>query len=120
MPRINFIATSTTLSVRVASAFALAGSMLLWGGSEALAQKCKSVHGHFINQVLATASFLYVSCGVCVNGKAIGVLKGDFLAHRHFYHRVGRHSGDWNCFFDCGSRYPHEGWRFALEGGSRL
>jgi hypothetical protein len=76
----NFITRCTTLSVRAISALALAGPMLLLGGSEALAQNCKAVHGHFINQVLVPPPTCTSPVGTCVSGRAIGVLKGDFLA----------------------------------------
>ena len=76
----NFIMNWTKLSVRVISALALAGPMLLLGGSEALAHKCKPVHGHFIDQVLVPSPPCTSPVGTCVSGRAIGVLKGDFLA----------------------------------------
>jgi len=81
----DFMTHCTELSVRVLSAFALAGSMLLLGGSNTFAQNCKPVHGHFINQVLVPSppceSPLQPPFSpTCVSGKAIGVLKGDFLA----------------------------------------
>jgi hypothetical protein len=75
----NFMPRYTTLSVRALSALAVAGPLLFWGGSEALAQNCKPVHGHFINQVLVPSPPCPAP-GACVSGKAIGVLKGDFLA----------------------------------------
>lgn len=76
----NFITRRITLSVRAINALALAGPMLLLGGSEALAQNCKAVHGHFINQVLVSGPSCTSPVGTCVSGRAIGVLKGDFLA----------------------------------------
>jgi hypothetical protein len=76
----DFMTHCTKLSVRVLSAFALAGSMLLWGGSEALAKNCKPVHGQFINQVLIPPGTTCLSPFSCVSGEAKGVIKGDFLA----------------------------------------
>jgi hypothetical protein len=82
MPKKNFMIRYTTLSVRVISALALAGAMLLLGGNTAWAKDCKPVHGHFINQVLVL--FDGTSCtspiGFCVSGQATGVIKGPFLA----------------------------------------
>ncbi|MBI3757550.1 MAG: hypothetical protein HY267_06195 [Deltaproteobacteria bacterium] len=76
----NFMIHCRTLSVRALSALALVGPMLLGGGSEALAQDCRTVHGRFINQVLVPSPPCTSPVGTCVSGKAIGVLKGDFLA----------------------------------------
>lgn len=80
MPQKNFITTCTTLSVRAISALALAGLMVLLGGSEALARNCRTVYGHFINQVLVPSPLCTSPVGTCVSGRAIGVLKGNFLA----------------------------------------
>ncbi len=83
MPKKKFITHCTKLSVRVISALALAGPILLLGGSEALAHKCKPVHGQFINQVVVPTGPTCtspVAINTCVSGRAIGVLKGDFLA----------------------------------------
>ncbi len=81
MPRENFITYRSSLPVQAISAFALAGLLVLLGGSEASARSCRTVYGHFINQVLVPAG---PDCnspvGFCVSGKAIGGLKGDFLA----------------------------------------
>ena len=70
------------LSVRAICTLALAGPLFLFGGSEALAENCKHVHGRFVNQVDATAD---ADCtlpgpGGCVRGNVIGGLRGDFLA----------------------------------------
>ena len=71
----------TTLSVRAISVLTVAGLMLFLGGSEALAQKCKTVHGHFINQVFVlTGPTCSSPIGFCVSGQAIGGLKGDFIS----------------------------------------
>lgn len=80
MPQKHFMTHWTILSVRVLSALALAGPLLLIRPSEAWAQNCKTVHGHFINQVLVPSPPCASPVGTCVSGRAIGGLKGDFLA----------------------------------------
>src|SRR5262245_42526390 len=80
MPTKNFMTNWTKLSVQALSALALVGPALLGGGSEAVAQDCNSVHGRFINQVLVPSPPCTSPVGTCVSGRAIGVLKGDFLA----------------------------------------
>ena len=79
----NFITHCAKLSVQVISALALAGPLLLLGGSEALALTCLEVHGRFVNQVAVPNGD--GDCGgsvigFCVSGRAIGVLNGDFLS----------------------------------------
>ena len=83
MTKTNFMTHCTTFSVRAVCALALAGSLLLFGGSEALAENCKHVHGRFVNQVpLAQNDSDCLSPGIggCVRGNVIGVLTGDFFA----------------------------------------
>jgi len=80
MPKKNFITHCTTLSVRAISALALAGLMLLLGGSEALARNCRTVYGHFINQVLVPPPSCTSPVNTCVSGRAIGGLSGGFFA----------------------------------------
>lgn len=80
MPKINLMPHCTTWSVRVLSAFALMSLVLLLGRSEALAENCKPVHGRFVNQVLVPPPTCTSLLGVCVSGRAIGVLNGDFFA----------------------------------------
>src|SRR5213594_5092038 len=88
MPRRNFMTNCTTLVIRAISVLTVAGLMLFLGGSEALAQKCKTVHGHFINQVfvpsggnLPGGSICTAPSGLfCVSGRAIGGLQGDFVS----------------------------------------
>ncbi len=70
----------TTLSVRLISAFVLAGSMVMLGGNNAWAGNCEPVHGHFIDQVLVPPGSTCNSPFGCVSGRAKGVLKGAFLA----------------------------------------
>lgn len=81
MPRKNFITHRISLSVQAISAFALAGLMVLLGGSEASARSCRTVYGHFINQVIVPAGPTCSSpVGFCVSGRAIGGLRGNFLS----------------------------------------
>ncbi|NOT57095.1 MAG: hypothetical protein HOP18_21045 [Deltaproteobacteria bacterium] len=80
MPRKNFITHRISFSVQAISAFALAGLMVLLGGSEASARSCRTVYGHFINQVLVPPPTCTSPVNTCVRGRAIGGLSGDFFA----------------------------------------
>jgi hypothetical protein len=62
-----------------AAALLTAAAIVLGGGTgEALAQRCKSVHGRFIDQVLVPSPPCTSPVNTCVSGKAVGTLKGDF------------------------------------------
>lgn len=80
MTKTSFMTHCTTLSVRAICALAFAGTMFLFGGSEALADDCKHYHGRFVDQAIVVGPPCLSPLGFCVSGRAIGVLKGDFLA----------------------------------------
>lgn len=82
----NHFSSGDNLSLAVAASLAVAVMVLWTGNSEALAQKCKTVHGHFIDQVLVPpggnlpGGSTCVSGLFCVSGRAIGGLHGDFVS----------------------------------------
>lgn len=64
-----------------AAAFLVAATTFLVGKKEVLAGQCKPVYGHFIEQVIVpTGSTCNSPVGFCIKGRAIGRLKGDFVA----------------------------------------
>ncbi len=69
-----------TCTGRTLCLLTLVRMLLWWGGSEALAEQCKTVHGRFIDQVLVPSPPCTSPLHSCVSGRAIGGLKGNFLA----------------------------------------
>ena len=76
----NRFSYGSKLSLPAAALLTAVAMVLLIGTSEAMAQKCKTVHGHFIDQVLVSSPPCTSPVNTCVSGKAIGGLKGDFFA----------------------------------------
>ncbi len=77
----NYFSPSVSFSLPAVAFLAAVGMVLIIAKSEALAQDCKPLHGHFIEQVFVpTGPDCNSPVGFCVRGRAIGVLKGDFLA----------------------------------------
>lgn len=76
----NRFSSGSQLSLPAAALLTAVAMVLLIGTSEAMAQKCKTVHGHAIDQVLVPSPPCTSLLGVCVSGRVIGGLKGDFFA----------------------------------------
>lgn len=76
----NCFSPGDKLSLPAAALLAAVALVLLSGTSEAMADKCKTVHGHFIDQVLVPSPPCTSPVNTCVSGKAIGGLKGDIFA----------------------------------------
>ncbi|MBI3798569.1 MAG: hypothetical protein HY268_16600 [Deltaproteobacteria bacterium] len=76
----NCFSPGSRLSLPAVTVLTTVALVLLIGPSEALADKCKTVHGRFIDQVLVLSPPCTSPVNTCVSGKAKGGLKGDFFA----------------------------------------
>ena len=68
------------LSLPVTALLTATAMVLLIGTSEVLADECKTVHGHFIDQVLVPSPPCISPVDTCVSRRATGDLRGDFFA----------------------------------------
>jgi hypothetical protein len=75
----NFMFKSSKLSA-AATFLAVMVTILSVGKDEARAGECKTIRGHFTSQVLLPSPPCSSLFGICVAGKAIGGLQGDFVA----------------------------------------
>jgi hypothetical protein len=78
----NCFSPGGKLSLPAAALLTAVALVLLSGTSEALADKCKTVQGRFIDQVLVLSPPCTSPVNTCVSGKAKGALKGDLFATR--------------------------------------